>query len=314
MAVPMTSLSRAPNGDWFARKGIPKDIRDAYRKAFGVSQEERFRRPGSLSTGSAKVELRDWDATVTGRIEALRAAARGEGVGLTHREAHALVGRWYAWFVAGREQEPGQPGEWDYLAGQLQDAREAFTTQIGAPGEEEEHETSATRRRVRAVVAELGRVPTFLGEQGLNLTQEASDALLDLLDPELLAAIHALRRRADGDYTADARPLRHPEARQAQAPKQSGLSCWSLFEAWVTERRPGASTVNRWRAVFRGLEEHFEGRDIGAISADDAVAWKNTLVTDVTGWLWTGLIERISQDRRSWTCGEVRRRVRSRWC
>ncbi|MCJ2070980.1 SMP-30/gluconolactonase/LRE family protein [Methylobacterium sp. J-030] len=35
---------------------------------------------------------------------------------------------------------------------------------------------------------------------------------------------------------------------------------------------------------------------------------------DLTGWLWTGLIERISQDQRSWTCGEVRRRVRSRSC
>ena len=35
---------------------------------------------------------------------------------------------------------------------------------------------------------------------------------------------------------------------------------------------------------------------------------------DLTGWLWTGLIERISQDRRSRTCGEVRRRTRSRWC
>ncbi|KAB7783541.1 Mobile element protein [Methylorubrum populi] len=35
---------------------------------------------------------------------------------------------------------------------------------------------------------------------------------------------------------------------------------------------------------------------------------------DLTGWLWTGLIERISQDRRSRICGEVRRRVRSRSC
>ena len=35
---------------------------------------------------------------------------------------------------------------------------------------------------------------------------------------------------------------------------------------------------------------------------------------DVTGWLWTGLIERISQDRRSRRYGEVRRRTRSRWC
>ncbi|WP_245296429.1 hypothetical protein [Methylorubrum extorquens] len=33
---------------------------------------------------------------------------------------------------------------------------------------------------------------------------------------------------------------------------------------------------------------------------------------DLTGWLWTGLIERISQDRRSRTCGEDRRRARSR--
>src|SRR6478735_3829943 len=32
---------------------------------------------------------------------------------------------------------------------------------------------------------------------------------------------------------------------------------------------------------------------------------------DLTGWLWTGLIERISQERRSRTCGEVRRRARS---
>jgi len=35
---------------------------------------------------------------------------------------------------------------------------------------------------------------------------------------------------------------------------------------------------------------------------------------DLTGWLWTGLIERISQDRRSWTCGEDRRRAQSRSC
>src|SRR4051812_21590548 len=94
MSVPMTALRRAPNGDWFARKGIPKDVREAYKRAYGVSQEERSRRRGSLSTGAAKVELRDGDATVTSRIEALRAASRGEGRDLTHREAHGLAGQW----------------------------------------------------------------------------------------------------------------------------------------------------------------------------------------------------------------------------
>ncbi len=35
---------------------------------------------------------------------------------------------------------------------------------------------------------------------------------------------------------------------------------------------------------------------------------------DLTGWLWTGLIERISLDRGSRTCDEDRRRARSRSC
>ena len=51
MTIPMTSLTRANNGDWFARKAIPEAVRSAYKAAFGVSQEERFRRPASISMG-----------------------------------------------------------------------------------------------------------------------------------------------------------------------------------------------------------------------------------------------------------------------
>ncbi|WP_181425473.1 hypothetical protein [Methylobacterium sp. B4] len=47
VAIPMTSLSRAANGDWFTREGIPKDIRAADKAAYGLFQEERFQRPGS---------------------------------------------------------------------------------------------------------------------------------------------------------------------------------------------------------------------------------------------------------------------------
>jgi hypothetical protein len=79
MAVVMTSLTRARNGDWFSRKGIPVDVRPAYKAAFGVSFEERFRRPGSLPAIRAKQEFREWDAMITSRVESLRAARRGEG-------------------------------------------------------------------------------------------------------------------------------------------------------------------------------------------------------------------------------------------
>jgi hypothetical protein len=78
--VRMTSLKRAPNGDWCARKMIPEDVRRAYRAAFGVSQEARFRLAGATRDGQAKQEFRDWDAEVTARVERLRAETRGEGL------------------------------------------------------------------------------------------------------------------------------------------------------------------------------------------------------------------------------------------
>lgn len=43
----MTSLNRAPNGDWFARKVIPAAVRESYRAAHGVGAEARFRRSAS---------------------------------------------------------------------------------------------------------------------------------------------------------------------------------------------------------------------------------------------------------------------------
>jgi hypothetical protein len=38
-SIRMTPFTRAPNGDWFAGKMVPEDIRGAYKAAFGVSQE-----------------------------------------------------------------------------------------------------------------------------------------------------------------------------------------------------------------------------------------------------------------------------------
>ena len=78
--IRMTTLRRAPNGDWFARKMIPQDVRVAYKDTFGVTQEARFRVPGSTRLDTAKQQFRDWDAEVTSRIERLRAQASGKGI------------------------------------------------------------------------------------------------------------------------------------------------------------------------------------------------------------------------------------------
>ena len=62
----MPTLTHAKNGDWFSRKVIPADVRDAYQRAYGVRQEERFRR-SDLSPGIAKAEFGQWLADVESR-------------------------------------------------------------------------------------------------------------------------------------------------------------------------------------------------------------------------------------------------------
>ena len=61
MAVAMTTLRRGKNGDWLSRKAIPADVREAYSAAHSISQEERFRRPGTMPLERAKQEMREWD-------------------------------------------------------------------------------------------------------------------------------------------------------------------------------------------------------------------------------------------------------------
>jgi integrase len=280
MAVPMTSLRRATNGDWFARKGIPADVRESYHAAFGRSQEERFRRPGSLPVGAAKAELRDWDATITGRIEAIRAAGRGEGRSLTAREAHGLAGEWYNWFTGRHSDEPGDPAAWRSDYERLETAYDRFSPEIDERddgGSWRDHPN--VRRHVRAVLSDLAQASTFLSEKGIVLTPEARENFLDALERHYSAALGLMTRWSDGDYRPDTRPERFPDFNDVPKERPAGLTCWQLFEAWVAERKPGPATVNRWRAVFLALAERFNGRDIATITADEALEWKDTLVT-----------------------------------
>lgn len=280
MPIAMVTLSHARNGDWFARKGIPADVRPAYKAAFGVSQEERFRRPGSMSANRAKQELREWDATVSSRIEALRGAAKGQGRTLTQKECHALSGEWYSWFLAQHEDEPGAPGDWDLVLEHFRGAAAAFEdgTDESEPGEDVLL-PPAMRRRVQARLSEIARVPTFLAEHDTVLTPEATEALLDVIGDDFVAACAVLRRRAGGDFGHDSRPQRFPKLPGIKPERLAGMTCWPLFDAWVHERKPAASTVDRWRSVFLALEAHFADRDIATISQDEAIEWKGTLVT-----------------------------------
>jgi integrase len=275
MAIRMTSLRRAPNGDWFARRMIPEDVRESYRAAFGVSQEARFRSPAGTREGQAKQEFRDWDADVAGRIERLRAEARGEGLpSLTHRQAHALAGQWYGWMVGQYEEEPGDPEQWDLMAEEFERASTTFTNP----------EAPAARRHLHRALTSMGRVDEFLQTHRTVLSGDARAPFLDTLKGEFMPALATLRRRAGGDYRQDRRPEKFPStAGLAVSPsnvKPSGLTAWGAFELWIEERKPAPSSVNRWRAVFSALRETFKDRDVVTITSEEVQEWVESLTTE----------------------------------
>jgi hypothetical protein len=289
MAVWMTTLRRAPNGDWFSRKRIPEGIRDAYKVAFRVRQEERFRCPSPTSAAVAKQAFLEWDAEVTSRFERLRAKARGEGETLSQRQTRALAGEWYAWFVALHEEEPGTVDEWDYRF----DAYEASFTQFASGPSavdidypDDTPRTPAVRRSVHRALERLGDIEAFLHKRGLALSEETRASVLDAIEDEFAPALALLRRRAEGDYTRDERPSKFPplSSNQPRKPpegiKPTGLTVWGLFETWVTAKKPASSTINRWRSVFSSLRERFGERDAATVTPEEAQGWLDGLTTE----------------------------------
>jgi integrase len=289
-AIRMTSLRRSPNGDWLARKMIPEDVRAGYKATFGVSQEARFRAPASTRADVAKQAFRDWDAEVTSRIERLRAQARGEGLPtLTHRQSRALAGDWYVWFVGQNEEEPGTSEQWDLMADEYETSFSRFVSadsDLNGDREDATERSPVVRRSVHRALVSLGRVDEFLHERNVVLADEAKSIFLGALEGDFLPALATLRRRADGNYEQDKRregfPTVDPNIARQPVPegiKPSGLTVWAAFELWIAERKPAASSVNRWRAVFNGLRETFGDRDLASITAKEARGWIDGLTT-----------------------------------
>jgi hypothetical protein len=119
MALRMVGLIRGKSGEWFARKGVPADVRDEYERLYGVRWEVHLKLSGDTAKHEAKKLLAEWTAEVETRIAALRAQKNGEGQPLTKLNAIALAGRWYTWFVGQHEADPGPAKRWRELGEHL---------------------------------------------------------------------------------------------------------------------------------------------------------------------------------------------------
>jgi integrase len=103
MITPRISKS----GSIVHRKGIPEAVRADYQRLYGQRWEAKLTLPAGMKRQEAKVRISEWTAEVESRIAAIRAAQRGEGQSLTQRQAFAVAGEWYVWFVPRHEENPG---------------------------------------------------------------------------------------------------------------------------------------------------------------------------------------------------------------
>jgi integrase len=291
MALRMVGLGRAKDGRWFARKGIPEDVCDEYKRLYGVRHEEHLKLPADTPRPEAKVRLAEWVTDVETRIATLRAKNSGEGQPLTKLNAIALAGCWYNWFVKQHEDDPGPAKRWremgDYFVWNV--LREHAPAEYEArPGDDPSWEWAnepEVREAIRPHVAELARVAAFLASEGVALNNDAYVRFVDAVAGNLYPAIALLERRASGDYSPDTTPESFPpftnSASCAGGPvgRDRGLDCWTLFEDFVKATRPADSTVQRWRSVFLEMQRAFADVGANGITEDAARAWVRGLVT-----------------------------------
>ncbi|MDA9398553.1 hypothetical protein [Bradyrhizobium sp. CCBAU 45389] len=284
MAIRMAALVRTKSGEFFARKGIPADVREAYARLYGQRWEAQLRLPASTSKHEAKSKHGEWLAEVETRIATLRATTKGEGQPLSRLNAIALAGRWYTWFVGQYESDPGSPDKWSKLSDQLvwdvlhPEAPDEFHENPKADPEWTWAKQPEVRARVRPRIAEMARTASFLADSGLVLNSDAQALFVDAVGDNLYQALTLLQKRAEGDYTADATPDSFPAYTGILVGKANGLDCWQLFESFVSATRPAASTVKRWRAVFLHMKSAFP-HSADAITDASARAWVSKLVT-----------------------------------
>jgi len=271
MALRMAKLKRRKSGAWGSRITIPKDVRADYQALYRKHVDELFYAAADCPPQRAQVLFSQWQADIKNRIATLRAKQRGEGHDLTQREARALAGEWYKWYVNQHEENPGQPRRWAKLREVL------FLLLEDVAGDPEtgeiDMEAPEVREEIHPRLADEAKTAQFLASKGEALTPAAMGMFLDALLDEFLEATDLLQRRATGDYAPDQHLQSLPEYRKAapqSAVPRSGKTATQLFEGYSAASNLAAGSIDRWRVVFSTMDKHLAGRDFDALSDDEA--------------------------------------------
>jgi hypothetical protein len=275
----MASLYRDENGNFRARRKLPRDVREEYGGRHGPRYEAKFFRPASIGRHEAERQFKEWSAEIDGQIIALRAARDGSGLTLTPAQARRLAGDWYEWWVA-RHAGSTSARQIDEWGEAVHDAiYSGAVSQIDAERlgpDDLWRDREDVRQSVRPVLADIGETAQFLAAKRMGLTNAAQNLFLDCLYEDVAAALKRIERLSRGDHSPDKYVERFPKAVEA---RDSGITPWGLFERWVEAKKPAHGTVENWKYMLRALDNHFEGRSAASILPEEAEVWLSGQVT-----------------------------------
>jgi hypothetical protein len=278
-----SKLTPTKSGGFVARKRIPEDAQEEYARLYDIRWEARFKAPAGTPLMVARAQHREWLTEIESRIANIRAQRNGQGRSLSPKDARALAGEWYGWYLERQRLRPHTAEHWEFFRDQIS---EALTDAIGPyrdPHDPERQElddvwenTPEVRAEVRPMLEDWCETAQFLAARKLVLDAPSREMFLDALYGDFSAALKLLIRNARGDYTPDRYPLQFPSFHGVN---DTGLTPWLLFERWVEGKRPAKATVDRWRGVFLRLDQDFSGNGAASITLEEAQEWASKLIS-----------------------------------
>src|SRR5260370_42041283 len=211
-----------PSGAGKGRKAVPQEVRVEYQRLYGPGREAIFWAPAGTTPQRAKAGYAEWQALIERRITALREAGAGRGQDLTQREAGALAGGGYRWFLGLHEENPGARSHW----AEMQDVWWNSLVDTAADPETGEIDTQApeVREELHPLLARDARTDQFLTDRGVVLSQQGRDSFLSAVLGEFLEGQKTLQRRASGGWGADKREARLDPAERSGKARVGGPS------------------------------------------------------------------------------------------
>jgi integrase len=280
-----TKLTPNKSGCFFARKRIPEDVQEEYFHLYGVKWEARFSTSSGTPIRVAQAQHREWLSEIETRIANIRADRGGEGQSLTPKDARALAGQWYHWYLERQKAQPSSLEHWEWVLDKANDVVRDEVLPYGNNHEEDDVDaiwkrSPHARADLRPFLSDQCETAQFLSARKLVLDVPSRNMFLDALFDDFPAALQLLIRHAKNDYTPDTHPLRFPKF---VGTTDAALSPWQVFDRWLKANQPAHSTVARWRSVFLKLTEDFSNRHAGSITREEAQDWANALINPERG-------------------------------